>query len=341
MSAPYEISAAYARLMLRSRLLPLDALLKETGVTADYLMSADYINWQVLATMFHNVDMHKGRSSAWAARLGGQFNISAHGSLGFAALSAPTLGEALEALVEFYPSRVNAIKIELSAGDGYYTMRVVDVTGDADFNRSLAEIVLKVAESLLAAILGHPAGENVLVSLARPAPEVAEKFSSVFDTRLVFGAAANSISLPASWWRLPSPLHDESTYWANVAKCRELIASRDQSGSAAFIVRSHLKNHFDRQIAGETEQCAPPTQEAIAQAMHLATRTLIRRLAKEEAAYQDILEELRREYSQALLGNARLTVAGVGELLGYSEPANFGRAFRRWFGLSPGKWRYQ
>jgi AraC-like DNA-binding protein len=128
-------------------------------------------------------------------------------------------------------------------------------------------------------------------------------------------------------------------YWANIAKCRELIASREQLSSAIAIVRTHLRNHFDRQIAGESEHMAPPTQEAIAAAMHLTTRTLIRRLKKEGSAYKEILEELRRDYAQTLLGNARLTVADVGDLLGYKEPANFGRAFRRWFGSSPASWR--
>ena len=83
----------------------------------------------------------------------------------------------------------------------------------------------------------------------------------------------------------------------------------------------------------------PPTQEAIAAAMHLTTRTLIRRLKKEGSAYKEILEELRRDYAQTLLGNARLTVADISVLLGYREPANFGRAFRRWFGSSPAHWR--
>jgi AraC-like DNA-binding protein len=334
-----EISTAYARLTLQSELLPVDGLLEGTGVTADFLMSADYIEWEKLAAIFHNIDHQQGVSPAWAARLGGQFSAGAHGSLGFAALSAPTLGAAVEALAEFYPARVAAISIELELADGRYVMHVLDVTGDTDFSRSLAEIVLKVIESLLSAILGHPVSDTVVVSLMRPAPIAAEDLIAAYDAQVEFDAPSNAISIPASWWRLPSPLHDESMYWANVAKCRELITSREQQGSAAVIVRAHLSNHFDRQIAGESEPIAPPTQEAVAAAMHLTTRTLIRRLKSEGSAYKDILEELRRDYAQTLLGNARLTVADIAELLGYKEPANFGRAFRRWFGISPTHWR--
>jgi AraC-like DNA-binding protein len=339
MPAPLEISTAYARLTLQSELLPVDGLLEGTGVTAEFLMSADYIDWRILAAIFHNIDQQREASSAWAARLGGQFSASAHGSLGFAALSAPSLGAAVEALAEFYPARVTAIATELELTDSRYVWNVLDVTGDAEFARSLAEIVLKVVESLLAAILGHPVSDNVVVSLMRPRPATADEFIAAYDAQVLFDASSNSISIPAIWWRLPSPLHDESMYWANIAKCRELITSREQLSSAAVIVRTHLRNHFDRQIAGESAQLAPPTQEAVAAAMHLTTRTLIRRLKKEGSAYKEILEELRRDYAQTLLGNARLTVADVGDLLGYKEPANFGRAFRRWFGSSPANWR--
>ena len=334
-----EISSAYARVTLQSKLLAVDDLLRDTGVTADYLLSADYVDWRILATMFRNIDRQESVSPAWPAQLGGQFSATAHGALGFAALSAPTLGAAIEALVEFYPSRVTAISTELQLLDGYYVMSVFDVTGDAQFGRLLAEVVVKVGESLLAAILGHPVSENVLVSLTRPEPEKATAFIAAYDAKVVFGATADSISVPASWWRLPSPLVDEPMYWANIAKCRQLITSRKQHSSAALIVRTQLSSHFDRQVAGEGEPLPPPTQEHVAAHMHLTTRTLIRHLKKEGSPYKDILEALRRDYAQTLLRNARLTVADVGELLGYKEPANFGRAFRRWFGVSPAAWR--
>ncbi len=339
MPTPLEISTAYARLTLQSALLPVDGLLDGTGVTAGFLMSADYIGWEKLAAIFRNIDRHEEVSPAWAARLGGQFSASAHGSLGFAALSAPTLGAAVETLAEFYPARVAAIAIELERTDGRYVMHVQDVTGDTDFSRSLAEIVLKVIESLLSAILGHPVSDTVVVSLMRPVPAAAKELMAAYDAQVLFDAPSNAISIPASWWRLPSPLHDESMYRANMAKCRELVTSREQQGSVPVIVGAHLRNHFDRQISGESEPAPPPTQETIAAAMHLTTRTLIRRLKSEGTAYKVILEELRREYAQVLRGDARLAVADIATLLGYQEPANFSRAFRRWFGTSPAQWR--
>ena len=42
-----------------------------------------------------------------------------------------------------------------------------------------------------------------------------------------------------------------------------------------------------------------------------------------------------------LLSAGELTVSEVAERLGYHEVSNFSRAFRRWFGVSPGERRGQ
>ena len=68
-------------------------------------------------------------------------------------------------------------------------------------------------------------------------------------------------------------------------------------------------------------------------------RTLIRKLNAENTSYKAILTDLRRNFATELLRDARLTAAEVGMVLGYREPANFGRAFRRWYGESPAAWR--
>ncbi|MGI9295567.1 MAG: AraC family transcriptional regulator ligand-binding domain-containing protein, partial [Pseudomonadales bacterium] len=89
MSRVFELSAAYTRLTLQSELLPAAELLKDSGLTAESVATLDYIDWQPLAIIYRNIDRAMD-SPAWTARMGGQFNISSHGALGFAALCAPT-----------------------------------------------------------------------------------------------------------------------------------------------------------------------------------------------------------------------------------------------------------
>ena len=338
MNRDLELSAAYARLTLQSGLMDKEKLLAGSGLDADSLAGLDYIGWRAMASMFKNLDSTLG-SPALAVHIGAQFNITAHGPLGFAALSAPTLGDALDVMATLYPARTSATGVKAVQEDGRYAIHLVNLTGDETFHRWISLLVLKVLESLIGAILGHPPGPNVLIRLAFKAPARAEELLEAYDAQVVFNTESYAISIPEAWRHLPSPLHDETIYRANVIKCREIIAAREQHGSAASVVRNLLCNHFDRIIAKDSERLAPPTQEALAASIHLTTRTLIRRLQGENSSYKEILEQLRREYACNLLRDARLNVADVGEIIGYREPANFGRAFRRWFGESPAAWR--
>jgi AraC-like DNA-binding protein len=82
-----------------------------------------------------------------------------------------------------------------------------------------------------------------------------------------------------------------------------------------------------------------PTLAAVAKRMRTSTRTLQRRLAEDGVRFDDLLDGLRRELAIQHLGDARLTVAEVGFLLGYNDATAFHRAFRRWMGCTPQTYR--
>jgi AraC-like DNA-binding protein len=333
-----ELSAAYARLTLQSGVASAAQLLRDVGITEAALADMEFIDAADLAVLFRNYDRYVN-DPAWSARLGSQFNIAAHGPLGFAALSAPTLGEALDVMGTLYECRNTAMVARTYATATHYVMEMEDVTAEPQFSQWLVEVVLKIIEVLLSTILGHPVGGNVVISFSHPAPPESALLIAGYDASVVFGAARDSIAVPLAWRNLPSPLHDESVYRTNVIKCRELIAAREHVGSIAIAVRNRLRNHFDTQMLRAGQPLPPPTLEQVADSMHLTTRTLIRKLQRENTTYKDVLESLRREYAQRLLKDARLKVADVAEILGYREAANFTRAFRRWNGAAPAAWR--
>jgi AraC-like DNA-binding protein len=68
-------------------------------------------------------------------------------------------------------------------------------------------------------------------------------------------------------------------------------------------------------------------------------RTLKRRLADQGTSFSALLDEVRRDRATLLLRAGELSVDEIGARLGYSDPANFARAFRRWTGSSPRAFR--
>jgi AraC-like DNA-binding protein len=77
----------------------------------------------------------------------------------------------------------------------------------------------------------------------------------------------------------------------------------------------------------------------VAQALHVSQRTLQRRLQDEGASFQRLLDDSRRELAEQYLAQPNLTLLEVAYLLGFADPSNFFRAFRRWFDLTPGEYR--
>ena len=79
--------------------------------------------------------------------------------------------------------------------------------------------------------------------------------------------------------------------------------------------------------------------EAVAKALKLGVRTLQRRA---RATHRDIgvlLDQARHERALRLLEGPELTLADIAEALDYADERSFSRAFRRWTGQSPGRWR--
>jgi AraC-like DNA-binding protein len=79
--------------------------------------------------------------------------------------------------------------------------------------------------------------------------------------------------------------------------------------------------------------------ESVARSTATSVRSLQRRLAAAGTTYQVLLDSTRREAAGRYLADRALSVSEVGYLLGYSEPAAFHRAFKRWYGSTPQEFR--
>jgi AraC-like DNA-binding protein len=76
--------------------------------------------------------------------------------------------------------------------------------------------------------------------------------------------------------------------------------------------------------------------EGVARQMGLSRQTLFRRLKDEGMTYEKVLDDLRRRLAVDYLANGRVSTADAAYLTGFSEPAAFSRAFKRWTGSTPG-----
>ena len=76
-----------------------------------------------------------------------------------------------------------------------------------------------------------------------------------------------------------------------------------------------------------------------AKRLHLSARTLQRRLTAEGIAFADLVAEVRKERAERLLSRSDSTMEEIAQSIGYADAGAFVRAYRKWTGTTPGKFR--
>lgn len=83
----------------------------------------------------------------------------------------------------------------------------------------------------------------------------------------------------------------------------------------------------------------PPRRVEVARILGMSDRTLARHLENEETSYRKLTAEVSAERARNYLAHSVMPVAQIAELMGYSDPPGFNRAFRAWTGQAPTEWR--
>lgn len=83
------------------------------------------------------------------------------------------------------------------------------------------------------------------------------------------------------------------------------------------------------------------TLDALAQRINVSVRTVDRQLKKEGLNFRDLSNRIRFERACDMLRQPDTTISHVAYTLGFSNVANFGRAFKREFGVSPSQYQQQ
>jgi AraC-like DNA-binding protein len=77
----------------------------------------------------------------------------------------------------------------------------------------------------------------------------------------------------------------------------------------------------------------------LARVLHVSERTMRRRLASDGTSYVSILDEVRQGFALAHAAHGQFTIEQVAEQLGFRDLSAFYRAFKRWTGTTPAKYR--
>ena len=153
-----------------------------------------------------------------------------------------------------------------------------------------------------------------------------------FGCPVVCGAPRNAIVFRAADAQRPFVTRNAELLAMLAPQFEEEL--KEENGDENFVERVRLA--IQQKLTGRR-----PTIEDIADALHISSRTLQRRLQDAGSSFQRVLEEARRQLARRYLNNSVLELNEAAYLLGYEDGNSFVRAFRTWEGIPPARWREQ
>ena len=161
-------------------------------------------------------------------------------------------------------------------------------------------------------------------------PDDAAGFECVLACPVTSGAAWNGVSISRDVWCLPLRRRDGVLRSVLERQADQTLAQEPEPGDPVAEVRRVLAWKIGN---GGTRI------EAVARQLATSPRTLQRRLAAGGVSFQELLDDVRKQAAGQHVAHSAMSIGEIAYLLGYSEPAPFHRAFKRWYGETPQAFR--
>ncbi|WP_419812977.1 AraC family transcriptional regulator ligand-binding domain-containing protein [Bacterioplanoides sp.] len=334
---PGHIHKSYVLIAMLLELVPTRQLFAATQINLETLSETDSVPLADCIQLVHNLLQHNKRSDI-AMEYGRHLGMVSHGPVGYATLSAPTIGQALETFVRWFRIRCDIYQHEIRHHAEHVDIVLHDTTGDPVFAQFFFMTYMRTNEILIKQISGAPRNTDIELYFTHHDSRSTGDQES-FDAKLHFAQAENKLRVPKVLWQQASPLHDQAAFEANLQKCEQLLAAQQSKTQLHVQVRQLIRQCLEDNVANGSAAVALPSLEQICDRLHLSRRSLIRKLKQHNTSYLQIVQQERLLIATLLLQQARYTVYEIACLLGYGESANFCRAFKNWTGKSPKEFR--
>lgn len=261
-------------------------------------------------------------------RVAEQFQPAVLHGLGLAWLSSDTLRDAFRRLARF-SSFIDAL-VDISIEDTNATTDLVirgleqgPLIVHEDSDAGIATLV-----RLSRMIAGNDTNP-VRVMMQRPKPACPEQFDTFFAAPIEYDAPEYRLCFDREL--VDRPLETAHTELArtNDQTVVDYLARFDRA-SITMQVRSKIIEQLPDGV---------PRQQGIADILNVSLRSLQRRLNSEQTSFKNLLDNTRKTLAIQYVRESHRSLGEITYLLGFSEPSNFNRAFKRWTGNTPSEYR--
>lgn len=261
--------------------------------------------------------------------MGRLIKLNSHDQLGYALLSCSNLDQLLAMASRYYHFMNELFSLRYrrlpDRGEMLFSPVVAMPLRTLHF---LLEVLAVSVQNQLAMLHGAESTAVVDFRLGMPAPAHQARYLDLLPARFQFDERAMpsvTVTLGPRLLDLPLPMASPQVVEQIEERLDTLKRRPAPDGGWGDYITMLLRETQGQQL----------TLEDIARRMNISARTIDRNLKKEELQFRDLSQQVRFERASELLLQPGATVSGVAEQLGFSDAANFTRAFRRHAGVAP------
>jgi AraC-like DNA-binding protein len=268
-------------------------------------------------------------TQALGLRVGESAPLKALHVVGHMLSSCADMREAVQVFLHYSSLVFEGGGFRLSERDGVGRFAYQHPFPGSRFERFAAEVSLAVVLRMGLQITG-PDKRPREVRFRHADPGYADEYVRVFGCPVRFEQPANELVFDSALLDLPQVHRDELLCQMLREGADRLLAQTAATERLAERILEALKLQLE---LGATDPAR------LAGRFGMTLRSLQRKLKSSQLSLSHLLDDARREYACAQLRLPDVAIKQVAHQLGFSEPSAFYRAFKRWTGMTPARFR--
>ncbi|HEX4340717.1 MAG TPA: AraC family transcriptional regulator [Polyangiaceae bacterium] len=242
---------------------------------------------------------------------------------------APTLKDAIETAIKFGRMVTDGYHLTLGGTPDVASLAYEFPRTSPRSDRMQADFAMAGFLKLIRIFAG-PRADATRVSFEYATPRDLREYERIFRGAAHFEQSFTALAFPRVFLSC-SPLHTNLELFGVLRAQAEKVLERRAAGQGhAELLRRFLEASVPARI---------PTMSAAAKEFGISARSLRRRLSEEGVSYRALLQDALEHSAMRMLGETRRSVQETAYAVGFSDPAAFHRAFKRWKGMTPKQFR--
>jgi len=251
-------------------------------------------------------------------------------ALGYSLQASPTLKDAFQRLLQYQRVLSTAFILEFNQiNDDYYLeLKSRDELGDSPLISEHLKLTMLLSIIKLSRDLSHP-GFSPMTMHSSAIVNEKEQYERYVGASIHFSSSRTMLVFSKRCIEAKLP---------NFSPDLTLLSDQATDEYLAGLDRNDVVSQVRSQVVA-LMATGSPSIDMVADNLNYSQRSLQRKLNDSGTSYKHLVESIRQSMAEQYLNQSHLSLGEISYLLGFSNVANFSRAFKRWKGVSPGAYR--